>query len=119
MPSKSKEARLDQRSQLEDKLNQRLAELRDKGEEASRIPQDPKVKMLRADLRKTTERLKAIEAKGKKADELAERKAAKASASKEEKGKKQKDSAQEPSMSKRQQKKREKMEKKQGKDQNA
>lgn len=113
MPSKSKEARLDQKTRLEDQLSQRLAELAEKGYESVRIAKDTKVKMIRADLRKTTARLSVISAKQKKLEEMSEAKKKKVVAPKAEKSKKKKPTPEETSVSKRQQKKREKKEKKQ------
>lgn len=116
MPSKTREARLDQKARQETKLNQRLADLAEKGYDKAKIVKDAKVKMLKAELRKTTARLKTIADKEKKREEMAMKKAEKTAAPKKEKAKKQKDDAAAAEVSKRQQKKREKKEKKQTKD---
>ena len=114
MPSKDKEARLDQKGYLEIRLNRRLADLAEKGFEPSRISKDSTVRKLRAEIRKTNARLKVIKGKQEKLDEMVKAKVQKAAEPKKEKGKKQKTSEEEPGMSKRQQKKREKKGKKDG-----
>ncbi len=75
MPSKTREARLEQKSGQEAKLNQRLADLADRGYDTEKTGKDAKVRMLRAELRKTTDRLKAIDEKEKKREEMARKKA--------------------------------------------
>lgn len=116
MPSKTREARVDQKVSLESELSQRLADLTEKGRKSDKLTRDPKVRKLRAQLRKTTNRLEVIAAKEKKIEEMAKAKAEKASLPIKEKAKKQKGTSEEAEMSKRQQKKREKIDKKQSKD---
>jgi len=65
MASKEKAARLEQRVYWEEKLNQRLSLLTDKGAEAGKIAKDTTVRKLRAKVRETDKRLKAIEEKEK------------------------------------------------------
>ncbi|MBW2129167.1 MAG: hypothetical protein JRH13_07360 [Deltaproteobacteria bacterium] len=112
MASKTKEARLDQKKRLEEQLERRLAALTDRGLDSARIAKDVKVRMLRAEIRKTNARLKAISAIEKKNEEMARLRTEKAAAPKKEKGKKQKAQPQEEKISKRQQKKRQKKVKK-------
>lgn len=108
MPSKSKEARLNQKAYLEYKLNQRLAILSEKGVESGRIVKDPAVKKLRAQLRETEGRLEVIAAGERKTEEMARAKSEKRTAAKKEKTTKKKEPEEQPEMSKRQKKKREK-----------
>lgn len=118
MPSKTKAARLQQKTNLEITLNHHLAKLAENGLEPSKISKDPKVKMLRAEMRKTTARLQVISTMEKKREDMVKKKAEKAAAPKREKTKKQKD-MEDASMSKRQQKKREKKDKKQSQEETA
>lgn len=114
MASKEKTARLEQKVYWEDKLNQRLTLLTDRGAESGKISRDTTVRGLRAKIRETDKRLKAIEGKEKKLEELAKIKAEKLAAPKE-KEKKGKTSEEKPGDSKRQQKKKKKKEKKEAK----
>lgn len=116
MPSKTKEARLEQKAGQETKLNQRLADLAERGYDSKKVVKDTKVRLLRSELRKTTARLKAITEKEKKREDMARKKAEKTAAPKKEKAKKQKEEGAATEISKRQQKKREKKEKKPSKD---
>ena len=108
MPSKSKEARLSQKAYLEHKLNQRLADLSDRGFESGTIVKDPAIRKIRAQLRETEGRLEAIAAAERKTEEMARIKAEKANAPKPQKAKKKKGKEEEPQISKRQKKKKEK-----------
>lgn len=116
MASKTKEARLNQMNYLEGKLEQRLSVLAEKGLESKKITGDMAVKKLRAEIRETTARLKAIEAREKKLEEMAATKAEKLAAPKQEKANKKKATEEAPEISKRQQKKKKK---KEGKEQTA
>ena len=113
MGSKTKQTREDQRSYWETKLSQRLSVLSERGMESEKITKDPGVRKIRARLRQTQSRLKAIADSEKKAEEIARIKADKSAARKKEKGKKEKEQKKEPELSKRQQKKKKK---KEGKD---
>jgi transposase len=116
MPSKTREARLDQKSYLETKLKERLETLGEKGLDPRRAAKDRGVRKLRADLRSTVERLATIEEKEKKIAEMAGRKAEQQAAPKfKDKGKKKQAGEDEPEMSKRQRKKLEKQQEKQKK----
>ncbi|MBW1705161.1 MAG: hypothetical protein JRJ86_08335 [Deltaproteobacteria bacterium] len=108
MPSKSKAARLNQKDSLENKLEQRLTVLAEKGLKPGEISKDANVRGIRAKIRETNARLTAISALEKKAEEMARIKAEKEAAPKEEKGKKKKEEAAETS--KRQKKKKKKKE---------
>jgi hypothetical protein len=108
MPSKSKEARLNQMEYLEYKLDRRLAFLAERSVDPGRIVKDPAVRMIRAKIRETDARLRAIAAIEKKTEEMAKVKAEKLTLPKEEKTKKRKEAEEQPQMSKRQQKKKEK-----------
>lgn len=116
MASKEKAARLEQKVNWEEKLNQRLSLMADKGTESEKIAKDTTVRKLRAKIRETDKRLKAIEGKEKKLEEMAKTKAEKLATPKEEKDKKQKTSKDQPGESKRQQKKKKKKEKKEKKE---
>ena len=108
MPSKSKEARLEQKNLVEAQLNERLKLLADQGMEPQAVAKDTAVRKLRADLRKANERLSAIQGREEKLEEMAKAKQEKAQAPKKEKGKKQKPGEEEQELSKRQKKKLEK-----------
>ncbi len=112
MPSKSKAARLNQKDYLENKLEKRLTVLGEKGLKPGEISKDVNVRGIRAQIRKTNERLNAISALEKKVEEMAKIKAEKAAVPKEEKGKKKKMKEDKAETSKRQQKKKKKKEKK-------
>ena len=112
MASKEKAARLEQRVYWEEKLNQRLSLLADTGAESEKIVKDTTVRKLRAKVRETDKRLKAIQGKEKKLEEMAKIKAEKLAAPKKEKEKKGNISEEKTEKSKRQQKKKEKKEKK-------
>lgn len=115
MPSKSKEARLEQKNLVEAQLNERLKALADKGMEPQAIAKDKAVRKLRADLRKANERLSVIRGREEKLEEMARARQEKVSAPKKQKEKKQKEGEEEPEMSKRQKKKLEKQKEKEKK----
>lgn len=108
MASKEKATRLEQRVYWEEKLNQRLSLLADKGAESEKIAKDTTVKKLRAKVRETNKRLRVIEGKEKKLEEMAKIKAEKLATPKKEK--KTKISEEKPAESKRQKKKKKKKE---------
>ena len=114
MPSKTKAARLNQKDSLENKLEQRLNVLAEKGLKPDEISRDAKVRGIRAKIRKTNARLNAISDLEKKAGEMARIKAEKAAMPKKEKAKKKKEKEETAEMSKRQKKKKKK--KKEGKE---
>ncbi|MEJ2586414.1 MAG: hypothetical protein P8165_02300 [Deltaproteobacteria bacterium] len=110
MTSKSKTSRLEQKSFWEDKLQQRLKELEEKGLSPKEAAKDTTIHSFRAKLRETNKRLEAIEAKEEKVEEMGKLKAEKLAAPKKEKSKKGKQAKGEdsPAESKRQQKKKKK-----------
>lgn len=108
MPSKAKDTRLAQQEYLEAKLNERLAELAEKGLGSQAAAKDRAVRKLRADLRKASERLSVIEGKEKKIEDMAKAKEEKSKVPKKEKKKKQDTGEVQTEMSKRQKKKLEK-----------
>jgi hypothetical protein len=71
MASKDKQVRLDQKSYLEEKLNQHLTVLAGKGLLPERIAKDVSVRKIRAKMRKTEGRLKVIAELEKKMEEKA------------------------------------------------
>ena len=111
MSSKSKEARQEQKIFWESKLKQRLSVLADRGIEPGKIAGDATVRRIRASMRETENRLKAIDGMDKKSEEMAGIKAEKMASPQEKKGKKKKEEASQKS--KRQMKKKKK---KEGKD---
>jgi hypothetical protein len=113
MGSKTKQTREEQKIHWETKLKQRLSVLAEKGMESEKVAKDPGVRKIRAKIRQTQGRLKAIADSEKKANELSRIKAEKTAAPKKEKGKKTKEQENEPDRSKRQQKR---MKKREGKD---
>jgi len=80
MASKDRAARKEQKLYWENQLSRRLEVLTEKGLEPGRIAKDPTVKKIRARLRKTETRLKAIDELAKKNEEMIEAKAAKTKA---------------------------------------
>jgi hypothetical protein len=110
MTSKSREVRIEQKKYWETKLEQRLGVLAERGVETKSVVKDPAVKKIRAHLRETEARLKAITSLEAQAEEMARKKAEKAAAPKEKKGGKGKVKEETPEMSKRQQKKKKKKE---------
>ncbi len=110
MPSKKKEARLDQREYWDAQLKQRLSLLTEKGLGAEAISRDVTVRRLRARLRETSHRLRVIEGMEQKTAELARLKAEKLAAPKIKKSGKKKIVEEQAVESKRQQKKKKKKE---------
>ena len=110
MASKSKEVREDQKDYWQNKLNQRLSVLADRGLEPQRIAKDATVRKIRAKIRTSNARLKALVLLEKKVEELARIKSEKMVAPKKEKTKKQKELEKAPEISKRQEKKKKKVE---------
>ena len=106
MASKDKQVRLDQKSYLEEKLNQRLTVLAGKGLLPERIAKDVTVRKIRAKMRKTEGRLKVIAELEKKTEEKARIKVEKTALPKKEKKKKEAEKV--PVESKRQKKKEKK-----------
>jgi len=106
MASKDKQVRLDQKSYLEEKLNQRLTVLAGKGLLPERIAKDVIVRKIRAKMRKAEGRLKVIAKLEKKTEEKARIKVEKMALPKKEKKKKEAEMA--PVESKRQKKKEKK-----------
>jgi len=110
MASKEKVARLEQGVYWEEKLNQRLSLLADKGAGSEKIAKDTTVRKLRAKVRETDKRLRVIKGKEKKLEEMAKIKAEKLAEPKKEKEKKREISEEQSAESKRQQKKKKKKE---------
>ncbi len=87
MASKDRAARKEQKLYWENQLSRRLEVLTEKGLEPGRIAKDPTVKKIRAKMRKTETRLRAIDELAKKNKEMIEAKAeAKAKTKTQEKG---------------------------------
>jgi response regulator RpfG family c-di-GMP phosphodiesterase len=84
MASESKETRLKQKATLEAKLQKRLALLAEKGLDEKRIARDVLVKELKANLKETQVRLRAIAANVKRTADLAAMKAERLAKPKEE-----------------------------------
>ena len=75
MASESKETRLKQKAALEAKLQKRLALLAEKGLDEKKIARNVLVKQLKAKLKTTAARLRAIAANVKRTEDLAAMKA--------------------------------------------
>ena len=84
MASESKETRLKQKATLEAKLQKRLALLAEKGQDEKKIARDVLVKELKANLKQTQVRLRAIAATAKRTADLAAMKAERLAKPKEE-----------------------------------
>lgn len=84
MASESKETRLKQKATLEAKLQKRLALLAEKGMDEKKIARDVLVKELKANLKETQVRLRAIAANVKRTEDLAAMKAERMAKPKEE-----------------------------------
>jgi len=84
MASKSNETRLKQKAALEAKLQKRLALLAEKGLDEKKIARDVLVKELKANLKETQVRLRAIAANVKRTEDLAAMKAERLAKPKEE-----------------------------------
>jgi len=112
MPSKSLEARSQQKIYWETKLSQRIAELGETGLDPAGIAKDAAVRKLRATLRATQNRLNVIDGLERKQEEMTRLKAEKLAQPKEDKSdkKRRKLEAEEEAVSKRQQKKQKKKE---------
>jgi hypothetical protein len=110
MASKGKEQRLEQKQYWNEQLQQRLSLLAEKGLDGEAVSKDTTVRKLRAKMRETGERLRAIEGKEKKVEEMARIKAEKLAAPKKEKSSKKKVVEETAAESKRQQKKKKKKE---------
>jgi hypothetical protein len=84
MASESKETRLKQKATLEAKLQKRLALLAEEGLNEKKIARNVLVKQLKAKLKKTAARLRAIAANVKRTEDLAAMKAERLAKPKEE-----------------------------------
>ena len=89
----------------EGKLQGRIKALSEQGYENDRIAADAAVREMRAKIRETKERLRAIDAARIKTEEMARLRLEKQQAPKEDKAKKKKQEEEEAQVSKRQQKK--------------
>jgi hypothetical protein len=96
MASESKETRLRQRTEWEVKLNKRLALLAGKGLDEKKISQDVQIKGLKAKIKESQARLRAIDATEKRTAELAAIKAERLAKPKEEAPKAKKAEEQSP-----------------------
>jgi len=110
MASKTKEARLEQRRYWDKQLEQRVSLLKEKGLDADKISRDVTVRKLRAKVRETGQRLRSIEGKELKKEEMARVKAVKLATPKIKKSDKKKAAEEQTAESKRQQKKKKKKE---------
>ncbi len=117
MASKDKQVRLDQKSYLEEKLNQRLSFLTEKGFLLENIAKDPTIRNIRAKMRKTEGRLKVIAELEKKTEERTRIKAEKTAPPKKVKKKKEAEEA--PLVNKRQQKKEKQLKKRKNESQSS
>lgn len=106
MPSESKQARERQKEYYQGAVRKRRDLLVERGVDKDRIPKDPHLKHLQAELRKTVKRLGTLKALEKKKEEMALRKQRKLEAKTEEQP------AESPKQSKKEQKKDKKKEKK-------
>jgi len=106
MPSESKQARETQKEYYQGAIQRRRNLLVDRGVDKDRIPKDPQLKHLQAELRQTTKRLRTLKALEKKEEEMALRKQQKLEAKTEEQP------AESPKEGKKEQKKAKKKEKK-------
>jgi hypothetical protein len=84
MASESKETRLKQKATLEAKLQKRLTLLAEEGLDEKKVTRDVLVKQLKAKLKKTAVRLRAIAANVKRTADLAAMKAERLAKPKEE-----------------------------------
>jgi len=110
MASKEKATRLEQERHWGEQLKKRLSLLTEKGLDGDRISRDAAVRKLRAKIRETGQRLKAVKEREQKAEERARVKAEKLAAPKIKKSGKKKEMEEKPAESKRQQKKKKKKE---------
>ena len=109
MTSKTKDARLEQKTYWESKLGERISVLSGKGLEPKELGKDTVVRKIRAKIRETDTRLKRIAALEAKVEEMARTKAEAQALPKAPKEKKKKE-AETQEVSKRQQKKQKKRE---------
>ena len=109
MPSKSREARDEQKEYWEGQLKLRLKLLNEKGLPSEKVDKDPMVRKIKAQLRSTGRRMVVIERQRKKIEEMARIKAEKMDGPKRE-GPKKKVNSEESGPSKRQLKKQMKKE---------
>mgnify|MGYP005831014219 CR=1 FL=1 len=70
MPSETKSVREAQRARCEEAIQRRLALLRERGAPQEEIAGDARLRHLRADLRRTLERLRVIETREKQAEAI-------------------------------------------------
>ena len=110
MPSKSREARDEQKEYWEGQLKLRLTLLNEKGLPSEKVDKDPMVRKIKAQLRSTGRRMVVIERQRKKIEEMARIKAEKMEGPKREGPKKKKVNSEESGPSKRQLKKQMKKE---------
>ena len=106
MASKSEETRLKQKATLEQKLQKRLALLAEKGLDEKKIARDVLVKELKANLKGTQVRLRAIAANVKRTADLAVMKAERLAKPKEEEPKAKKAAPEPPPEAKTKKKKK-------------
>jgi hypothetical protein len=110
MPSKSQEARDEQKKYWEGQLKLRLTLLNEKGLPSEKVYKDPTVRKIKAQLRATARRMEVIEGRRKKAEEMVRAKAEKMKGPKKAGAKKKKAPSEESGPSKRQLKKKMKKE---------
>ena len=110
MPSKSREARDEQKNYWERELKLRLKLLGEKGWPSEKVDKDPMIRKIKAQLRSTGRRIVVIEGRRKKIEEMARIKAEKMGEAKRERAKKKKRNVEESGPSKRQLKKQKKKE---------
>ena len=108
MASKDKAARENQNAYWEGKLKERIDTLAGQGLSEQLIAKDTAVRGIRARMRETGARLRAVARREEKVEEMARAKAEKLAAPKQEKGKKKAMAEEAPQASKRQQKKQKK-----------
>lgn len=108
MPSKTRTARENQKNLWESKLAERMEALTSRGVDKEAILKDGALKGIRAKLRETEARLKAIADRERKLEEMARLKADKLVAPKAKKSRKGKETDESLQMSKRQMKKQKK-----------
>lgn len=106
MASESRETRLRQKAEWEVKLNKRLALLAGKGMDEKKIAQDVQVKELKAKLKESNARIRAIDATEKRTAELAAIKAERLAKPKEEEAPKAKKAEEPPADAKPKKKKK-------------
>ncbi len=92
MSSKSKDVRIEQRRMLEEKLDLRLQQLAQKGISNEKAQSNPLVKNLKAKIRETNTRIKAVEKIEKLNEDLAQAKILKLTAPAKKEGEEGKES---------------------------